>query len=488
MIRPPQRLKFVAAELARLFESTESTRVLKLMAQLLKPGFGDADLLQSLMEPLPDTKNGIARIGIWESREIDGERHFVRAQTSGSSWTSWANLGRILPKRNRRRVLFFGESVARGYFYDPHFNPASTLQAMLQAACGGESIEVIDLARVGLRFDQLWELVRACPVLDPDALVILAGNNWHPTMTFQSEEFDEVAAILRAGSDWATIKQSIENLLSQKVEALLHMLGQFGRTHRIPIIYVLPEFNLGDWRNDCASPPLIGSELTTEWVHLRRQGEESLGNREWEKAEGHGRRLLELDGGTTPVGPNILAKVRLASGAKSEAREFLELARDAGICWPTAGTPRCYSIIQRTIRSRVKANGIHLVDLPNGFERYLNGDLPDRRLFLDYCHFTVEGVNVAMALTAETLLPLLRKPEWDFAKLLRSDTSVNPKIVGEGQFLAAVHNAGWGQGDEIVRYHCQRAVECYPKVRQMMKLFLEMHIRRAPSSLCKAFD
>src|SRR5262245_34362197 len=101
MIRPPQRLKFIAAELARLFESTESTRVLKLMARLLKPGFGEADPPQALMEPLPNTKNEIARIGIWESREIDGERHFVRVQTRDPNWTNWANLGRILPKRNR---------------------------------------------------------------------------------------------------------------------------------------------------------------------------------------------------------------------------------------------------------------------------------------------------------------------------------------------------------------------------------------------------
>jgi hypothetical protein len=43
-----------------------------------------------------------------------------------------------------------GESVARGYLYDPQFTPAMALEAILQAQLGHNAVEVIDLARTDL--------------------------------------------------------------------------------------------------------------------------------------------------------------------------------------------------------------------------------------------------------------------------------------------------------------------------------------------------
>src|ERR1044071_7780967 len=100
------------------------------------------------------------------------------------------------------------------------------------------------------------------------------------------------------------------------------------------------------------------------------------------------------------------------------------MARDAAVCWPFQCTPRCFSVIQQTIREGAAAHGIHLVDLPREFTKHLGGAAADRRLFLDYCHLTLEGIRISMALTAETLLPLLKYPTKSGQELAQVDLKV----------------------------------------------------------------
>ena len=72
-------------------------------------------------------------------------------------------------------------SLWRGdILYDPHFTPAQALQKIMDAACGPAKIEVVDLARTDLMHEQLQELIVQALHLEPDALVIFAGNNWFP--------------------------------------------------------------------------------------------------------------------------------------------------------------------------------------------------------------------------------------------------------------------------------------------------------------------
>jgi hypothetical protein len=67
-------------------------------------------------------------------------------------------------------------------------------------------------------------------------------------------------------------------------------------------------------------------------------------------------------------------------------------------------------------------------------------------------------------------------------------TSVDPRIEGESHFLAAIHNANWGQRAELVQKHCARALELAPSLHTIMSLFLDSHIRRVPTTLCRSFD
>jgi hypothetical protein len=266
------------------------------------------------------------------------------------------------------------------------------------------------------------------------------------------------------------------------------LLEEIVRERGIPVVFVLPEFNLADWISECDSPPLLNSEETELWLRAKCEAEQLLHSNDWQKAERLGERLLQLDGGTTAAGPNILAEVNRKRGDHETARTYLEMARDAVVCWPFRHSPRCFSVIQQTIRAGAAAHGIQLVDLPREFTTYLGGEAADRWLFLDYCHLTLEGIRILMALTAQALLPLLKQPAKSWKELAQVDLKVAASVNAGAHFLAAVHSGNWGQRIDVLRHHVRKALEADRGIARMMQLFLDLHIRRVPSSLCRSYD
>jgi hypothetical protein len=467
----------IAGRLAQLFDSAEGERIFRLITQLSAPPDSS---------PLEDTPEKV-RVGIWEAKDEASGRSFVRVET-GDLWHLWANVQEIPTKGLSRRVVLIGESVARGYLYHPHFTPVLALQKMLDASCGTGEVEVVDLARSDLGHEQLRELITKAVHLEPDALVIFAGNNWFPLIKPDEERLLDMASAFRASGSWRDVRESGESFLIENTRKTLRLLAKIARERGIPIVFVLPEFNLADWRTEYDSPPLLNSEQTEAWLYAKDEAEQLLQGDDWAKAECLGERLMQLDQGTTAAGPNILAEVSRRRGDYQAAKMFLEMARDAVICWPFRYSPRCFAVIKQTIRDEAAAHGVHLVDLPREFTRHLGGEAADRRLFLDYCHLTLEGIRLSMALTAETLMPLLKYPTHSSRELAQVDLNVSANVNAVAHFLAAVYNGNWGQRMDLVRHHLRKAIEYDRGIAHMMQLFLDLHIRRAPSSLCRSYD
>jgi hypothetical protein len=451
----------MAGRLAQSFDSNEGERILRLITQL--SASPDAASTEELKKPA-DTP-GKVRVAIWEATNEAGGRTFVRVNT-GEPWHLWANVQKILPKGPRRRIVLLGESAARGYLYHPHFTPAQALQQMMNAACGTGKVEVVDLARSNLVHDPLRKLITQALYLEPDVLVVFAGNNWSPLAKVMADQLPDIAAAFRHSGSWRGVKESIEAVLIAETRRTLSLLGEIGRERGIPVVFVIPEFNLGDWVTESDCPPMLDSEQT-----------ECLGDR-----------LLQLDQGTTAAGPNILAEVSRKRGDNQAARTFLEMSRDSALCWPGRQTPRCYSVVQQTIREEAAIHGVHVVDLPREFTRHLGGEAADRRLFLDYCHLTFEGIRLAMALTAETLLPLLKYPVKSCKELAEVDLKVSANASAGAHFLAAVYNGNWGQRMDVVRHHLRKALEFDRGIGKMMQLYLDFNIRHVPSSVCRSFE
>lgn len=93
-----------------------------------------------------------------------------------------------------------------------------------------------------------------------------------------------------------------------------------------------------------------------------------------------------------------------------------------------------------------------------------------------------------MALTAETLLPLLKYPTKSRKELAQVEMKVSANVNACAHFLAAVCNANWGQRIDVARHHIRTALEFDRGIANMMQLYLDFHIRRLPSSLCRSFD
>src|SRR5262245_54646338 len=105
-----ERFSRVANELAGLLSSNDSARQLELLRQIA--GWSRP---RTPVQGAP----GPRRVGIWEERQRGNQTLFIRA-AGHEPWHLWADEARIGPKRpNTRRVVLIGESVARGFFYDP---------------------------------------------------------------------------------------------------------------------------------------------------------------------------------------------------------------------------------------------------------------------------------------------------------------------------------------------------------------------------------
>ncbi len=83
-------------------------------------------------------------------------------------------------------------------------------------------------------------------------------------------------------------------------------------------------------------------------------------------------------------------------------------ARDAlgGLFVPLA--PRCFGVVADVMRAKAGEHHFGLVDLPAWFSR--DGGLPSRELFLDYCHLSRTGIELAMTAVAAEVVTALAPP------------------------------------------------------------------------------
>ncbi|HKH46764.1 MAG TPA: hypothetical protein VKM72_19065 [Thermoanaerobaculia bacterium] len=453
--------------------------------QLSGNGGANAVLLLKRLELLtpPEPQEPSARpggLGIWEA----GPQGYEPSAALRKQWPDWANIHSIPLKVESKRVLLLGESVAAGFLYAPEFRPAQALEAALTTALG-EPVEVIDLARKDLKAPELAELAGAAPTLDPDVLVVFAGNNWavHGRQNLHLE-----AAVLREQGALG-FKELREQRLAAMVDTLLQQFTELSM--RLPIVVVIPEINLVDWRLDAeADSPWLPAGRNRRWLECRAAARSALASSRLDEAEALASEMVELDGGTAASGWTLLADCARARGDLAAARTCLEKARDAHIWDVTHQTPRVLSLTQQALRGCAMPGRIAVVDLPHCFADWQHGGLPDRRLFLDYCHLSSEGIRVAMAATALEVAALLDsgRPLPRLESLVNVVPPLSARLEATAHFAGAIHGAHWGQTGPFVSYLCHEAARRSSGVAQAMRAYLELQTRRAPTWACAAVE
>ncbi|HEV7509606.1 MAG TPA: hypothetical protein VGS07_32330 [Thermoanaerobaculia bacterium] len=441
-------------------------------------------------------------ISVWEPREVDGERVFVRPDPLPLG-DHFAAVKELRPKKAELplRVAFFGESVAAGYLYAPHLTPARVLESQLRAAGGETHFEVIDLARTNETLASLAETVRTSLQINPDVLAIFVGNNWNLLETPEVSPYApsvtarrEVAAALRAEGISGPIRLAAERL-HERAQATLEQIAFIARTVQIPVVLVLPEVNLADW--ETRQPPVwLPGDGAARWHGLYKVANHALERRDLAAAREAADSMLELDGGACASTWRILARIQGELGNPEEARRAALAEVDAAGYATLAflGAPQATTAAREIQGDAARRHGFAAVDLRAVFREHTGEILPGRRMFLDYCHLTTEGIHVAMAAVAAEVLNLsgMLETDVDWQSLLRRlpVPVLSPEAEATARLGAAIHSAHRlltvGRKGPILEHWLDAALEASPGVEAAMLDVAEARCIPAPAVLTAA--
>lgn len=452
--------------------------------------------------PIPVPRRPPEPIGIWEPREIDGELAFIRPAPLPLG-DHHAVTPVLRPKKAELplRVAFFGESVAAGYLYSPHLTPAGVLEEQLQALGGSDAFEVIDLARTNETIPTLLATVRSSLQIQPDVLVLFVGNNWNLLETPEVSPYvpsvaarQRYAAALKAAGIQGPVRRA-EEQLRETVREGFDFLALLTRAVGIPVVVVLPEVNLADWETRQPVPWLPG-DGTARWYELYEQAVQALDREAWEEARTAAREMLDLDGGACPTAHRILARAALGLGDLDTARQEAQAEVDAASYSTLAflSAPQATTTARELLRTEARRHGFVCVDLREIFAAHTGSPLPDRRLFLDYCHLTAEGIQVAMAAVTAQVLDLSgmieEAPDWRGVLQQAPSPRVSPEAEATARLGAAIHSAHRlltvGPKGPILEHWLERALDASPEIEEAMLDLIEARCAPCPAVLTGA--
>jgi len=488
--RPPLALKKDADQVANLIASYQSLNdnerlILGKKLEAFEEYFSKTE--SDISSNIHSTLNIDERVGIWKASIQDGKKSFSRDPKLQAFFPPWANVQNIPPKSEKFRIILQGESVARGFLYDPYFNPAICLSKILNTELNMNSVEVIDLAKSDIMIDELKKTCESSLFLQPDAVVIFAGNNWLSSRSFSEGDEDQILKILQSENRFTTLKHFFEEKLKCYVIDFVEHIVTVFKEKNIPIVMIIPEFNLIDWKSLQVQRILVNPlGETSKWFEVKREIEKMFVEGDIKDVEPLINEMISLNE-ANPSGYELMAQYKLKNNQISEARHYLELAIDTSI-FNTVNVPCIVSIIRNTLREELYRHQISFVDLPMEFDRFLSGGIPGKELFLDYCHLTEEGIQLSMALTAQKLILLIMNKDISLEKLKNMSQPLSGEVKAAAHFFAAIHNAHKGQPYENLFYHCLKALNLSSSITDLFIHYTDMVTRDVSWSISKSCE
>jgi len=443
--------------------------------------------------------NEASAISIWQPDFEGDEQVFVRPPILpfGDHYADRISFLKH-KKPGTTRVCFFGESVATGYLYAPGVSPAKILEHFLSTSCTDAPFEVIDLARTNETLSGLLTTVESAAQLQPDILVIFVGNNWTMLETPElSPYFPEVEARLSFAKTLCkdgmnALVQEANWRIIQKATTVFDRIATLAKELGSKVILITPEVNLADWENRQACPWLPGNG-TAQWYRHFEKVKKALQKSDWAMAIQHAWAMEELDASLCPTTYRLLYHAFLGQGkddlARQAAQAEIDSNRYVGLCF--LGAPQINSGFRKLQQKIADQHQFARIDLAEIFEQHTGTCLPGRRMFLDYCHLTLEGMQVAMAATAMEVIRLLDRPKkhLDWPNLLTNtpEYPVSSEAEATAKFGAAIHSAhrllNIDDSSEILQYWCSAALAASPGVQEAMLAFYASRLKPIPAVL-----
>ncbi|NIM15661.1 MAG: hypothetical protein GTO45_27040 [Candidatus Aminicenantes bacterium] len=483
--RPPESLKETANQLAHYIANgnKETGKIQALERKLLLNRAPSSANITIKKVPKPGES-----VGIWAPARIEGKKYYTRDEKYKQEFNQWARVHEIPPKSSKKRIVYLGESVSRGYLLDPFYTPASVLEVLLNSKPGLLQAEVVDLARNDLLINDLTDLCSSCLALEPDVLVIFAGNNWVNGFSFTEDLAAKIIEVMGTQNRFSSLKPILENQYKKMVSSFMKHAAGLSKAYQVPVLYVIPEYNLLDFQSSWVQQINTWPKGETgTWLRLKDEIQTELGKGNIERAEELSHEMIKLNQGN-PLGYELLARCKLERELFPEATKWLRMALDTAM-FRGQNVPGCLTVIRDTLLEEAAKYNMTVVDLPEVFSRYQRGRPPGKELFLDYCHLSVEGIQVAMTSTAQKLFSILTDKEIPGAELGEKAPTPNNDVIARAHFFAAIHNAHRGeQPFDILYYHCLQSLNKSAKVTHLMLNYSEMvsyHTTWCLSKWCK---
>ncbi|MFT5821729.1 MAG: tetratricopeptide (TPR) repeat protein [Crocinitomix sp.] len=436
-------------------------------------------------EPVNETE----KIGIYKSEQVNGENGFVRSDEYKSHfYLSQRHTDFIRrDKTTTKRILLFGESVARGLFYEPYYGPAQVLEEILNTTSSA-TVEVVDLAVTSSSSVEILQLCKQSLVLSGDTVVIFAGNNWKREILLglSPVELNKVYEEITSGNpNFENVNEQIQYGFDRMVNAFFSILTQIYKDKGVDLLFVLPEFNLMDFRSSELDQEMyMPNGRTQDWIAVNKKGIEALKNENFVDLEALAEELIQLNP-FHPKGYEWLADCRINEGQVQAAKELLRSAYDKGIYRATITFPRIYGELKKAIVRNCAEHNVNLIRSDEIFENHGEHKIPDKTLFLDYCHLSSEGIVLSMKACAEKLANIWNDVSLNTEKLETYELKTDPKVLSKAHFFAALHNNLCGQNFEIVDYHCKKTFEFDKDAINNMRGYMELSISNTPWNLSK---
>jgi tetratricopeptide (TPR) repeat protein len=384
------------------------------------------------------------------------------------------------------RVLLIGESAAGSFGYGGEFSLGYTLEKCLNAAAPDGRFEVVDLTAVNAVWDgDCTEALKHGMTLEPDIVVVYCGNNEAKSMIGNlaigtiSENPHAYAA--RWAIDEPDAKARVARLndcLEFHIKNLVLRTVHVCRANEVEVVFVIPEYNLADWRPPERVPHHLTGKALVAWFAAIEAADAHLGSGKFREALEAYEKATRIDGGFCQRAFYGAAKCHAGLGNTDAAYELYVKARDAGLGPFVDGVPATTSGGARVIRETLTKLDVPFVDSPSLFRRATASGVPDREIFIDYCHVSPRGHHVlSRALTTKIL------DETEATKKLRRKLDVNTDAYvdppppareeGLGALVAALHNLNLDQGHDLVRYWIAESLRAWKGIRPILEFFAD---------------
>ncbi len=428
------------------------------------------------------SETGFTSIGTWHPVNQNNEIVFVRREQADSIFWESSQM-EIKQKKlpDIKRVCVIGESAAFGMFFTPHISPTIALAQHLKHH-GEKNWDVIDLTRSCMNAGGLLATTKSCLQLEPDFIVIMAGNNWFSDVIFQH---DAPISMRRSDTEIlettgpAGIANAYKKNFEQYTDKILQSLGELSKDSPAEFIFVIPASNYADWERRC---PIhwLGNNHTAQWYELYQSAADALEKASYENALQLGLRMIKIDGGVAPTSNRIVANSLIALGRSEEAFSYCSAESDYAIMHSqiTAfpGTP---SFVRKKLLESHISN-INFIDLEKIFCDYLNTKILGESLFVDYCHMTPEGFNVAMAPVASYLIKdIAQKMSWQDLLDKTNANIVDPFRLAISYFYIALYNSHLNEpvtnayAAEAIVNLLQKSVNYSKEILDVMELYVQ---------------